>query len=1316
MAEFGGKVIRLELENFKSYRGHVVVGPFKQFSCIIGPNGSGKSNTMDALSFVLGVRASHLRGHNLKDLIYNVEGQPSPKTASVSLFFEQQPQAGPGRRVSSGGGREVVFKRTVKADGSTEYRIDNLVKSWEQYDEVLRSFQILTKARNFLVFQGDVENIAQKPPKDLTALLELVSGSDEFQSEWEERRRAKEEASTRLLDANARRREVTTEKTHYKVQKREVERFLELQKKLVSSKRESALFQLFYLELTLEAQKKALQAAREDLSVREQGKTVASKEQDTLQKRLAELHKQTLANLKASKEKTGRQRILQTQVDRLQVQVRHNEEKLTDAKSILEKIKKSGVQQSKEVSGLHQQLSDLTTKRDRFEAQRKVDQAQLQTEALSEEEYQEWLALKARAATQTITLTQEIASLTRQKANQEQLLKSAQLKLEQIAERARQLTENNDKIKERQRQAEEEIAKHKEESDSASAELTTLEATVAEREKEKEKIDKELSELALELTGLRFEKQETAKDAIAAEVLEQLKRLFPGTKGKLIELCSIPERRYRNAVTVAMGRNLDAIVVDNDTTALDCIRYLKDNRHPPMTFLPLESLKATPPSERLRSLGGTCRAVLSCIQFDPTIEVAVRYAVGNTLVCDALTEAKKIAFGEVDGNRYKVVTVDGTAILKNGTMQGGQATIERRARKWDDKAYEGKKNRRDWLVARRSAVTDLTQVRAAQLELNSKVVQAQAAFQAKTQDVAASKRRLQTNAKELDMLSKQTAELEPQEKQIKDSITELETAIHGLEAKKTAEEKKIFAPLAQRVRIADLERYDDRRTRLQQETAQQLSEYSVLINRLEQQIKLAEVKSGGRDLENMKKQIDTLQQGLKKDSAELGKAQAELDKLNEEIQKLNSDSEETKKAVDENTEKLKQLRAQQGSELDELSKAKKLVSQAEAQCGKLRSARATLLQRCRVEEVEIPVLSASEAATAARKRKAPARPGRGRRAAPGRGTAVVEPSQEEGMVEEEEEEEPQEELLESLDSSEPFSLVEPEREAPPVAGAAPRRVSGAAEVRCVDFSGLPEALRRAASSSKEYRARVARYEQEQDQATAEIQSLAPNVKATERFLGVQDRLEVISREYDQCLEASKAAEVAFGEINDKRRQRFTEMFDVLHVELDKVYKELTRDPTYPAGGTAYIVSEDPENPFNGGTKFTAMPPTKRYREIDQLSGGEKTVATLALLFTIQRIRPSPFFILDEVDAALDASNVQKVCRYVLDHARETQFIVISLKPEFFYHAEALVGVYKDADLQASRFLTWELTGYPDEAEHEEQHLAEGEAERTALIR
>lgn len=112
-------------------------------------------------------------------------------------------------------------------------------------------------------------------------------------------------------------------------------------------------------------------------------------------------------------------------------------------------------------------------------------------------------------------------------------------------------------------------------------------------------------------------------------------------------------------------------------------------------------------------------------------------------------------------------------------------------------------------------------------------------------------------------------------------------------------------------------------------------------------------------------------------------------------------------------------------------------------------------------------------------------------------------------------------------------------------------------------------------------------------------------------------------------------------------------------------------------------------------KYNAMPPGKRFRDMDQLSGGEKTVAALALLFAIHGCNPAPFFVLDEVDAALDGVNVNKVSNYVRARAQEDglQCVVISLKDTFYHKADGLIGIYKDQDEETSGSLTLDLRKY-----------------------
>jgi energy-coupling factor transporter ATP-binding protein EcfA2 len=101
---------------------------------------------------------------------------------------------------------------------------------------------------------------------------------------------------------------------------------------------------------------------------------------------------------------------------------------------------------------------------------------------------------------------------------------------------------------------------------------------------------------------------------------------------------------------------------------------------------------------------------------------------------------------------------------------------------------------------------------------------------------------------------------------------------------------------------------------------------------------------------------------------------------------------------------------------------------------------------------------------------------------------------------------------------------------------------------------------------------------------------------------------------------------------------------------------------------------------------------KRFRDMEQLSGGEKTVAALALLFAIHSFQPAPFFVLDEVDAALDNTNVAKVANYIRSQASDKfQFIVISLKGTLYERGNSLVGIYRDQEVNSSCTLTLDVS-------------------------
>jgi len=242
------------------------------------------------------------------------------------------------------------------------------------------------------------------------------------------------------------------------------------------------------------------------------------------------------------------------------------------------------------------------------------------------------------------------------------------------------------------------------------------------------------------------------------------------------------------------------------------------------------------------------------------------------------------------------------------------------------------------------------------------------------------------------------------------------------------------------------------------------------------------------------------------------------------------------------------------------------------------------------------------------------------------------------------------------------------------------------------YLNVPNRARRDAID-KEFKDSIASVAQQLDQ-------MAPNLKAMEQYEAVKRQEREHNELLDKAKEEAREATAEFERVHQQRLALFTDAFDHISRSIDAIYKELTRSDVHPLGGMAYLSLESPDDPFNGGIKYTAMPPSKRFREMEQLSGGEKTVAALALLFAVHSHRPSPFFILDEIDAALDASNIARVAQYIRQRSRGQwdgcfQAIVISLKDVFFDKADALLGVTKNLEQQSSRVLTFDLSAFLD---------------------
>jgi len=193
-----------------------------------------------------------------------------------------------------------------------------------------------------------------------------------------------------------------------------------------------------------------------------------------------------------------------------------------------------------------------------------------------------------------------------------------------------------------------------------------------------------------------------------------------------------------------------------------------------------------------------------------------------------------------------------------------------------------------------------------------------------------------------------------------------------------------------------------------------------------------------------------------------------------------------------------------------------------------------------------------------------------------------------------------------------------------------------------------------------------------------------------------DQAKEREKETNDVMEASrkkaKKARDAFDKVKQERLIRFQKFFEPVSQKIDEIYKKMSQNES----AQAFLGPINAEEPYLDGINYNCIAPGKRFRPMDSLSGGEKTVAALALLFAFHSSNPSPFFVLDEIDAALDNTNIGKIVKYIVERSRDDlQLIVISLKEEFFNNADSLIGMYprEIEPCMASGILAFDLTDF-----------------------
>ncbi len=177
-----------------------------------------------------------------------------------------------------------------------------------------------------------------------------------------------------------------------------------------------------------------------------------------------------------------------------------------------------------------------------------------------------------------------------------------------------------------------------------------------------------------------------------------------------------------------------------------------------------------------------------------------------------------------------------------------------------------------------------------------------------------------------------------------------------------------------------------------------------------------------------------------------------------------------------------------------------------------------------------------------------------------------------------------------------------------------------------------------------------------------------NVNAIQEYQDVKERYTFLKGQHDDLIAAAQSLEKIIEELDVQMRRQFKTQFARIQTEFDKVFKQLF------GGGSGKLELMEDADILEAGVRVIAQPPGKKLVNMMQMSGGEKSLTAISLLFAIQNLKPSPFCLLDEIEAALDENNVVRYADYLRKLTDNTQFIVITHRRGTMDRADRLYGI------------------------------------------
>lgn len=942
---------------------------------------------MDAISFVLGIKSSHLRSTHLRDLIYrgrvlktskiNADGTataggeigdvgaPADEHNYGDVVSEEEDTQSSTQRndptsawvmavYEDEAGEEQLWKRSISSAGQSEYRINNRVVNAKQYNEALERENILIKARNFLVFQGDVEAIASQSPKDLTRLIEQISGSLEFKADYDKFEEESAKAADDQTVKHNQRRQINGEIKQFSEQKKEADNYANTVAQRDEAIVTHVLWKLYHFQRVMEQSEHEIQRHQHEL--KEQRREVAKleehveaarKEQAKTTRELTKIEKNVRATEKEVEDK-------ENALVPIDEKIAISTTALARYTKRIDEVTKERDEQSATVEQLQKNL-DTTKKAQRKWADDWKKAAQQQGRQLQEADLQEYNRLKGEVNKRTASDQIAIDNLTRQRKTDEETVNSLKSKVDDCERAIEKLNSEIQSLRERKDAMDSQVKNTSKEIDLKKKEYNSVTSERLRMQQKHTELDEKLREVLNKLLEADDGRRQTEKEVRAKELVAAMKHIFPGVRGRVHELCKPMLKKYDTAVSTVLGRHFDSIVVDSEKTAKECIGYLRDQRAGQATFIPLDTIQVKNVNSNLKGMHKKMRLAIDTIEYESSVERAMSYACGDAMICDDLETAKYLCFDK--RIEAKAVTLDGTIIHKGGLMTGGRGNNDKGARKWEDTEVENLRRLKDKFINEMSALPQghkaVTDEETLQGELSGLEQQLSYA----REESQAFRRNLDSKEKELKFNQVQLREARPKYQEQSQSLGSIQEKVQDLTETVSEVEDTIFASFCQRLGYADVRAYDAQQGTLQQEAADKKLEFTKQISKLENQLTFERgrlqsttdrIKSITDKSQRDRELVDSLEEEKQAMQSEIDELESRLTTMRESVEQHKARSDGKGAVVSAHR---KELQTRKNRVEDSL----KAVAESETELHRNAGRRHALLRKCKIDEIDIPL-------------------------------------------------------------------------------------------------------------------------------------------------------------------------------------------------------------------------------------------------------------------------------------------------------------------------------------------------------------------------